>query len=518
MWSAAPVTTPPARRDDAADRPRRRVDVLAGVGVLAVLLPQSLAYAELAGLPAGRGLPTAAAAGLLAALLGSAVHLQTGPTALASLLTLGALGGLAGGDEARAVALASLLAVLVGLFRLVLGLVGGGRLASLLSRPVLVGLTMGAGTLIVVSQVPGMAGVSARGGNPLLGLLDVVGGDVSWWSLAVGLAALATMLVLPRVAPRAPAAIVALLVGALVATFAPADAVARISMDAGALGIDVGPLAWSDVANLLLPAAVLAVIGFSEVAAIARRYATADRTAWDADRELRAQGVACAAAGLAGGFPVSGSFGRSALLRLAGARTRLAAIVTGVLVLVALPVADLLPSLPRPALGAVVVAAGLSLMDLGGLRLLARIARLQFGVASGTLAATIVLAPRIDLAVLVGIGLAVAAHLFREERLHLQVTEDGDTLHLAVQGVLFFVSVPRMSAQAARAVAGSAAIRRIVVDLGGAGRVDASGALALADLVEEWQEAGLIVEVHDVPTPAQRIVGRVVSPRLGEGD
>ena len=170
------------------------------------------------------------------------------------------------------------------------------------------------------------------------------------------------------------------------------------------LGVD---FRWSSTAELLLPAAVIALIGFAEPSAIARTFAAIDNERWDASRELVSQGVANLAAGVSGAFPVGGSFSRSALNRLAGAQSRWAGAITGVVVLLMLPLTPVLTDLPEAVLGAIVIGAVLRLADVRGVWRL-RDESIAHAVAGiGTLVATLATAPRIERGVVIGIVLSI---------------------------------------------------------------------------------------------------------------
>ncbi len=185
--------------------------------------------------------------------------------------------------------------------------------------------------------------------------------------------------------------------------------------------------------------------------------------------------------------------------------------MAGVVSLAVLPVADQVPTIPRPALATVVLLGGASLIDLDGIRHLRRNARLQYGVAVTTLLAVLVASPRVDLAVLVGVGAAAVAHLYREEQVHLDTAVEGGRIILRLQGVVFYLSVPRIEDALVEAVADRRDVDEVVLDLAGVGRIDVSGALALVDTLEEFERAGLRVRVVAVPPQSSKIVHRTLA-------
>ncbi|MBD0290728.1 MAG: SulP family inorganic anion transporter, partial [Thermoleophilia bacterium] len=323
-----------------------------------VLLPQSLAYAQLAGMPSSRGLYAAALPPIVAALFASSPYLQTGPVAITSLLTFGALSSLAPPGSDDYVALGLVLALIVGVTRLVIGVARGGVVAYLMSQPVLLGFTTGASILIVASQLPTALGVQAPGDGVLeraaYSLAHVGAADVTAVLLAA--ATLALVVAAPRVHALFPGVLLAAAIGIVFSRLAgyEGEKVGSIPVERPPFSLGLG---WDSLPDLLVPGVVIALVGFAEPAAIARTFAAAERRPWDPNREFVSQGAANIAAALSGGFPVGGSFSRSALNRLAGAQTRWSGAVTGLAVLVFLPFASLVAPLPQAVLAGIVVGA-----------------------------------------------------------------------------------------------------------------------------------------------------------------
>jgi SulP family sulfate permease len=482
---------------------------VAAVSVALILIPQSLAYAQLAGLPAVHGLYAAAAAPLLAALAGSSPYLQTGPVAMTSLLTLGALAPLTPEGSAEFVAYAAVLAVVVGVVRLGLGLLRAGAFAYLLSEPAINGFLVAGAILIVASQVPPLVDVAATSANPLAAAGSALAAPGSWEpaALALGLGCVLFLVVARRFGPLFPAVPLVAVAGILLGAFTdyPGSLVGEIPTGLPPVGLD---LLWSAVPQLLLPGAVIAIVGFAEPVAIARRFAAEERQRWDPNRELVGQGLANLAAGVAGGYPTGGSLSRSALNKAAGATSRWSGAITGALVLGALPVADVLAPLPTAVLAGLVVAAALPLMDPRVFLRQWRLSKPQAGVALVTFAATLASAPRIERGVLVGVGLAVAVHLWRELRLHVsaELADDG-TLHVRPQGVLYYASAPALQDRLIDVVARYPGARRMVLHLNELGRIDLSGMLTIRAILDELT---LPTTVADVPAHGRRLATRVL--------
>lgn len=490
-------------------------DVVAGVSVALVAIPQSLAYAELAGLPAQHGLYASALPAVFAALFVSSRYLQTGPVALTSLLTLGALSSLATSFSDEYVGLAALLALLVGLFRSVLGLVRLGRVAYLLSEPVLTGFTTGAAVLIISSQLPRVfdAETDDRGVLVDAGRAVIDVGEWRWAALAFAAATAAIIIVGRRLHRLFPGVLVAV-VGATVVSAATGYGGSIVGeLDGGfiSLGID---LPWSSLPSLVVPAFVIALVGFAEPSSIARTFAAADRQPWNADREMVSQGVANVVAGVTNAFPVGGSFSRSSLSRLAGASSPWAGAITGGFVLVALPLTPILADLPSAVLGAIVIVAVIGLLKFGDLVRLVDQSKPQAVVATGTFAATLAFAPRVERGVLLGIVLAMGVHLYREMNVTADSRRAGDVLTVAPKGVMWFATVPQVDRLIRRELADHPDLATVIIDMGGIGRLDYSGAAALARIIDEVKVGGVVVQVENVPPGAARAVG-VHLPGLG---
>ena len=497
--------------DDSRSRSDHLADAIAGASVALVLIPQSLAYAVVAGLPPDRGLLAAILPPIVGGLLASSRFLQTGPTAVTSLLTLGALTAVAVPGSAAYVALAAVLALLVGAMRMVIGVLRLGDVAYVMSQTVVVGFTSAAAILIIASQVPAALGVTAAEPNPLVSALVALSQPGGWSPAAIGVAGVvvATVLGARRINPLLPGAL-----AALVGATAFSALLGYQGAVLGPIGLDLGldlALDPSTLGPLLVPALVIALIGFAEPASIARRYAAIDRERWDPNREFVSQGAANIAAGLSGGFPVGGSFSRSALGRLAGTKSRRASAFTSITVVLLIPLVGLLAPLPIAALSGVVIAAVISLVDLVGLGSYWRISRPQFAIALLTFGATLVLAPHVEYGVLLGVGAAVATHLWRESRIEVDFWADGRSLHVRPRGVLYFGSVPRLEPLILERLSEQPDMGRLVVHLDGVGRLDANGALALRKLLEDAQLGGLNVEVCDVPAQILPLLSRVMS-------
>jgi len=489
-------------------------DLVAGISVALVLIPQALAYAELAGMPPEHGLFAAAIPLLVAAPLVSSPYLQTGPVALTSVLAFGALSAVETPGSNHYVELAMLLALVVGVVRLAIGLASAGVVAYLLSRPMLLGFIPAAAVFIVASQLPAAFGAAPPDDGVIEQAAWTLAHPGDWSATALAIAVLAALAMIGgrRLHPLVPGVLVAVAAATLWSHLSGYTGARVGELDVGLPPISVG-LPWADALGLLVPGAIIALVGFAEPAAIARNFAAKDRLAWDANREFVSQGAANVAAGLTGGFPIGGSFSRSALNRSAGARTAWSGAITGLVVLLMLPVVFLLADLPSAVLAAIVIVSVAPLIRLRPILRVWRRSRPAASIAVGTFAATLAFAPRIERGVLVGVGLSVAVHLWRELRVDTEAWVRHGVLHLRPHGVLWFGAVQVLEDVLVAELVRHPDVGAMCLHLGSIGRLDITAALTLQSVIEQAEQAGVKVELTDVQVRDRRLVDGVVLER-----
>ena len=486
-------------------------DVVAGLSVSLLIIPQSMAYAELAGLPTVHGLYASALPLVAAGLFASCPYLQTGPVALTALLTHGALVTVAAPGSPRYAGAAALLAVVVGLTRLSIAAFRAGKVTYLMSQPVVRGFTSGAAILILLSQFPSTLGMTAAGESGLVGnTLRALGSPASWSPAAVALTLLTVTVTLlgRRIHPLFPGALAAVVGGVLFSVLAGYRGPIVGDIPGSLPPIGLG-LPWGLLPALVVPGVVIALVGFAETTAIARGFATQDRARWSPDREFLAQGAANAVSGVCGGMPVDGSLSRSSLNRLSGAGSRWSGAITGLAVLLFLPFAGMLSALPKAVLAGIVIAA------VGGLvrpRLLFNVwalSKVQALVVWLTLALCLLLAPRIEQALLLGILLSLAIHVWRERRAGFRSWREGEVLHLEVTGILWFASAPRLEEALAGRLTDAVDTSEVVFHLEGLGRIDLTGALVLKRAVDEMRALGIPSSLQGVPPQARELIDNI---------
>ncbi|MFV6029266.1 SulP family inorganic anion transporter [Streptomyces sp. NPDC056264] len=398
-----------------------RGDLLAGVTVVAYLVPQVMAYATVAGLPPVVGLWAILPALVSYALLGSSRLLSVGPESTTALMTATVVAPLAAGDPGRYAVLAAALAVVVGLLCLVAWAARLGFVADLLSRPVLVGYLAGVALIMIVDQLPKVTGVSTTGSGFFPQLVSFAQNlpEAQPATTALAVTALVLLFAVPFFLPAVPGPLVVVVLGTV--------AVAAFALDEHGIAV-IGDVpvglphpALPDIdelSRLLVPALGILLVGYTDVILTARAFATGDEVGrLDANQELLALGAANLGAGALSGFPVSSSASRTALADSAGARSQVYSLTAGAAVLaVLLFLSPLLSRIPVAVLGALVIYAAVKMIDLAGFRRLASFRRRELLLAVGCLCG--VLSLDILYGVLVAVGLSVAELLTRVARPH----------------------------------------------------------------------------------------------------
>jgi high affinity sulfate transporter 1 len=397
-----------------------RGDVLAGVTVAAYLVPQVMAYAQVAGLPPIAGLWAILPCMIVYALLGSSRQLSVGPESTTALLTASIVAPLASGDPAKYASIAAELALVFGIFCLIAWVLRLGFVADVLSRPVLVGYLSGVALILIVGQLGKVTGVHVSGDTFLSELSSFARqlGNVEPATLGVALGTIAVLLVVQRIWPGAPGALiaVALMTGLVAITDLDQHGVSVVGMLSGGVPQPELP-GLTDVRQLLLPAVGILVVGYTDNVLTARSFATRGGYDIDANQEFLALGACNLGSAVVHGFPVSSSASRTALGDAAGSRSQVFSLVAFVAVLIVLLfLRPALAHFPIAALGGLVIYAAIRLIDLPEFRRLARFRRREFLLALATTAG--VLAFDILYGVLLAVALSVIEMLARVARPH----------------------------------------------------------------------------------------------------
>lgn len=438
-WNPRDVIAPalsylqqPVRLAREYDRSRLRPDLVAGLTVAVILLPQAIAFSLIAELPPTMGLYAAVIGGIIAGLWGSARQLSTGPTNALSLLILSSLSAVAVPGSDSYILAAGLLALMVGALQLVLGLLRLGVIVNFVSYSVIVGFATGAAVLIAVGQLGPLLGITTEGGNVLATLRSVLlgVGDAQLVTAALGLGSMALILILQRLDRRLPGPLITMVVASL-AVFLLGERANGVAV-IGTLPQGLPPIAELPITNLELIAELstgalaVAAIGLVQTVAIARTAATQTGQRLDSNQEFVGQGLANIAAGIFSGYAVSGSFSRTAVNLRAGARSPMAAVFSSAFVLIMMFVAAPLGAyLPVSALSGVLIITAFGMTDR------AEIARIFRGAPGDAIIMVVTflgtLFLNLEFAVLAGIILSFVLYIMRTSapRVHVVVPDES---------------------------------------------------------------------------------------------
>jgi sulfate permease, SulP family len=499
-----------------------RGDLAAGIAVTALVVPKNLGYADIAGVPLENGLYAAAAGGIIYALFCTSRQISTGPSSSLAAVAGGAVAvtSLAGEQAAELVAA---IALATGLLFLLLALLRMGWIASFLSKAVVTGFLAGAAVDVVVGELPKLTGTSAEGDNAWRELGSWLGSlaDTDWTTLLVGVTALAVILGLRRLAPAVPGALVLVAGGLLASSLFDlgAHGVALVGDVPRGLPVpelpDLG-LVQDHYATVVIAAVALLLIGFSQTAGDARAFAARHHYRIDVNQESVAQGMANAGAGLFQGMPVSTSLSASSLNESAGARTQVASLVNGGLVLATLLVlAPLFSDLPKAILGAVIIdAVVFGMIDVVELRRLYRVTRFDFwvavaaiiGVLSAGVLAGVVIGVVLSLGWLVYVatrppmpllGRQAGTQVFRDlEENPADETFPGIAV-LRIDGGLFFATAEALE-ERVRELARDGHHRALVLALEGVNFIDSQGTAKVTEIYELTQSDGVTLRLARV--------------------
>lgn len=507
-----------------------RGELLAGLTVGLMMIPQSVAYAVLAGMPPEAGIYAAILPPIVAVLFSSSTRLSSGPAALSCLLIGTGIAGL-GLDIAPGspqwVQLAIWLALLSGLMQALLGFMRFGWLLNVISAPVLTAFTQAAALLIIASQLSDLLGVHDWRALVGRGAFEAPHGP----ALAFGLGTLALLLLARRWKPAFPWVLLIMLAAAGLSRLMGFEAAGGAVI--GELASSLPPLVLPDwpglsvFGALLLPALVITFVSFMEVAASAKVDHEGRATRWNQDQDLISQGFGKIAAGFSGAFPISASFSRSALNLYAGAKSGWATVFASVVVLLAFwLIAPVLRHVPQAVLAAIVVAAVSNLLKPREFVRLWRVARVECIVAGITFALTLAVSPLLHWGVIAGVLMSLSYFLY--QRLHPRIIEVGlhpdgslrdrhlwqlpplatQTYALRMDAALDFASAAEFERTitehlAARAHGGDA-VRRVCLFAQPINHVDATGVDAFLKVAKQLREHGVEFHIIGMKLPVER--------------
>ncbi len=516
------------------DRSWLRGDLIAGLAVAALIIPKNLGYAGIAGIPLQNGLYAAAAGAIVYAIFGTCRQISMGPSSGLAAVAASAVFATGISGQADVAAFVAGITLLSGIFFLALAIAKMGWIARFLSRAVVTGFLFGAAIDVVIGELPKLTGTDADGSNSIWELLSWLTTlpDAHSLTIIVGAVSLVVVFGLGIVAPRVPGALV-LVVGGLLA---------NVLFDLGDRGValvgdipsglprlsvpDVG-LLWEHAGTAATAAVALLLIGFSQTAGDARSFAAKHQYQIDVNQESVAQALANTGSGLFQGMPVSTSLSASSLNDHTGARSGLASIVSGVIVLLTLVfLAPLFSGLPKPVLAALIIEAVVKgMMDVPEMRRLARVQRFDFLIALLAVLATLLVG--VLAGVVIGIGLslvwlvAVSTHPnlpllgrqqgtedFRDVAAHPDDEQLAGVAVIRVDGGLFFATADAVEDRVRDLIHERGDLRLLVLDCEGMNFVDAQGSAEMLELLRLSEEAGVSFRVVRLKSSVAAVLER----------
>jgi len=517
-------------------------DAVAAAVVTLMLIPQSLAYALLAGLPPQAGLYASMAPLVVYAIFGTSSTLAVGPAAVTSLMTAAALGSVAAAGSLGYATAAALLALLSGFMLFAMGALRLGFVANFLSHPVISGFVSASGLLIAATQLKHLMGVPLTGQTlpEIVSSLWQHAAQVHMPTVAIGLGALAFLVWVRRsLKARLRAWGMGALAADVVTKAAPVLALAVTTLLAWGLRLDAGGLRvvgavpgglppltfpvlnaglWPQLEQLATAALLISLVGFVESVSVGQSLAAKRRERIEPDAELRALGASNIASGLTGGFPVTGGFSRSVVNFDAGARTPAAGVFTAfALLLAALLLTPALHYLPQATLAATIVVAVLTLVDFGAFIRTWRYARVDFTALALTFSLTLLWG--VEAGLTAGVSASLLLYLWRTSRPHIAtvgrvpgtehyrnvlrhaVQTHPHVLGLRVDESLYFANARYLEDHIAAQVAAHPAIAHVVLQCSAINAIDASALESLETIMHRLKDAGVQLHLSEVKGP-----------------
>jgi len=493
-----------------------KADIIAGATVALVLIPQSMAYAQLAGLPPHIGLYASFLVPIVAALFGSSRQLQNGPVAIISLMTAAALASL-GLSLEQYIIHAAILALMVGVFQLLLGFLRLGILVDFLSHPVVIGFTNAAAIVIGSLQIGKLFGIPMDSSQNLLDtfgqFLQQVPHSTHYPTLVMGALSLFLLIYLRKAFPKLPGILLTVLITILLSWLL--DFEARGGQVVGTVSPGLPPIVIPLAEDLhfqalIMPAIIIALLSFVEAFSIAKAVASKTRQRISADQEMVGKGLANIVAGFTQGYAVSGSFSRTAVAFDAGAKTGFAAIVTGLIVgITLLFLTPLLYHLPLATLAAIIIVAVYGMIKFEPFHHAWRVNPHDGVIALIVFLTTLAFAPHLENGIFIGVALSIAFYLYRTMQPHFaELAKDkqgvfrdahifgmqtSDTFALfRYDGDLYFANAGYLEKRLLNAIADKPQLKAIILDLEAVDQIDSTGEEMLAHMAEGLKEAGIV--------------------------
>ncbi len=492
-----------------------KADIIAGATVALVLIPQSMAYAQLAGLPPHIGLYASFLVPIVAAIFGSSRQLQNGPVAIISLMTAAALATLNLSVEEYIIH-AAILALMVGAFQLILGFLRLGILVDFLSHPVVIGFTNAAAIVIGSLQIGKLFGIPMDSSQNLFDtfaeFLRQVPTDTHFVTLIMGGLSLFLLIFFRTQFPKLPGILITVLITIVTSWLLGYEdrGGAVVGMVEPGLPPIVIPVSENlQFSALVMPAMIIALLSFVEAFSIAKAVASKTRQRISADQEMVGKGLANIVAGFTQGYAVSGSFSRTAVAFDAGAKTGFAAIVTGIIVgITLLFLTPLLYHLPLATLAAIIIVAVYGMIKFEPFRHAWKVNPHDGFIALVVFLATLAFAPHLENGIFIGVALSVGFYLYRTMKPHfaeLSKDKEGEFRDAKMFGMetsetfaifrfdgdLYFANAGYLEKRLLNAIADKPKLKAIVLDLEAVDQIDSTGEEMLSHMAEGLHELGI---------------------------
>lgn len=539
---SAPGWLPAARWIPRYRRSWVRPDLLAGLTIWALVVPEAMAYADIAGVPVQYGLYAVPVAVVAYLLFGTSRHLVVGPSSTVAALSASTVAPVlaTGGSVADYVALTAALSLLVGAIYLILGLARMGFVARFFAKPVLDGFIVGLGLYIAIGQVPKLVGIEKDDGNSLQQVAHLIS-EIPEWNgptVAVGLASLVALVALARFVPKLP--------GALIVVVASIVAAKALGLDAHGVAL-VGDVptgfqfvSWSGVTfdrlvEMVPGALAIVVVGFAESVAIAKSYAAKHRYAIDPNEEMIAYGAANIGSGVLQGYTVSGSLSKSAAAEAAGARSPMVlGVLAGATLLTIALLAGAFRTLPEATLAAIIIAAVAGMIDLRILKRLADARVMDFylalgamagvllwdilaGVVIGVVLSLVLLIHRLDTPHVAVLGRNADGTVYRDISAHPGYEEIPGLLIYRFDAPLIFTNCDYLADDLrSRVRSAEPPVQRVVLDFETIEEVDTTGLDVLVRLREDLDGEGVVLDVAHLRSGVADLFDRMgATDRIG---
>lgn len=517
-------------------------DILAGVVVAALAMPQALGYAGIAGVPVLVGLYSIPLALLGYAIFGSSPRLVVGPVSTVSVLSGSLIADLAKGDPAKAVAFTSALALSAGLVLIIGGLFKLGWAAEFMSRPIVTGFVFGLVLLIILGEIPSLLGMPPVSGDVFTRVWQILTqiGDIKPLTAAIGIGALTILFLGARFAPRIPWGLLVLIVAIVASStfdLAGRGVVTVGTVPTGLPAIGLPGVGVGDMAGIITGGLALAMVGLAEGVSAARLLAARGGYTVDTDQELIATGAANMGSGIFGGMGVAGSLSKTAAAERAGSKTQVTGLAAAAIVILALiALAGALSPLPRAVLSAIVIQAVWGLMDVSALKHYRLVRRNDFTSSLAALVGVLLFGPLYGL--LAAVGLAVLGLVYRSSRIDMEImgkvpdekaawgsirghperkTYDG-LLVIRLDAPLFWANATQIADGVLAEAAATPDLRAVLLDMEATSQLDTTSVDALELILTRLEQQGVALYLVRVFYQARQVLKRSgFLDQLGEG-